>query len=141
MNIEEIKLLIQLMIENDLGELNIADGDKKISLKRGAASAPVVVSAPAAVPAAVIPAVAPADNMLEIRSPMVGTFYAASSPDSEPFAKVGSPVGDDTPVCIIEAMKVMNEIKSDVSGVIAEVCVKNAQPVEFGQILFRVKPA
>ena len=72
---------------------------------------------------------------------MVGTFYSAPSPDSDPYIRVGAPIGDDTVVCIVEAMKVMNEIQAEVAGTVAEVCVQNAQPVEFGQPLFRVKPA
>ena len=72
---------------------------------------------------------------------MVGTFYAAPGPDSDPFAKVGAGVSDDTTVCIVEAMKVMNEIKAECVGTIAEVCARNAQPVEYGQVLFRVKPS
>ncbi len=72
---------------------------------------------------------------------MVGTFYAAPSPDSEPYVAVGAAVGDDTVVCIIEAMKVMNEIKAECAGTIVEICVKNAQPVEYGQVLFRVRPS
>jgi acetyl-CoA carboxylase biotin carboxyl carrier protein len=71
---------------------------------------------------------------------MVGTFYAAPSPDSDPFAEVGMKVNGETVVCIVEAMKVMNEIKAEVSGTIAEICVKNAEPVEYGQVMFRVKP-
>ncbi|MBS3822029.1 MAG: acetyl-CoA carboxylase biotin carboxyl carrier protein, partial [Phycisphaerae bacterium] len=82
----------------------------------------------------------PKDNLVEITSPMVGTFYAAPSPDSEAFVKVGDFVGEESVVCIVEAMKVMNEIKAECSGTIAEVCVKNAEPVEFGHVLFRVKP-
>jgi acetyl-CoA carboxylase biotin carboxyl carrier protein len=89
-------------------------------------------------PAAPAPA---EEKFIEIKSPMVGTFYAAPSPDSEPFAKIGAAVVEDTTVCIVEAMKVMNEIKAECSGVIAEVCVKNAQPVEYGQVLFKVRPA
>ncbi|HAU36722.1 MAG TPA: acetyl-CoA carboxylase biotin carboxyl carrier protein, partial [Phycisphaerales bacterium] len=83
----------------------------------------------------------PAENLLEVKSPMVGTFYAAPSPDSEPYIAVGQAISDDSVVCIVEAMKVMNEIKAECAGTITEVCVKNAQPVEFGQVLFRVKPA
>ena len=71
---------------------------------------------------------------------MVGTFYAAPSPDSEPYVRVGAAVSDDSAACIVEAMKVMNEIKAECSGTIVEVCVKNAQPVEYGQVLFKVKP-
>jgi acetyl-CoA carboxylase biotin carboxyl carrier protein len=152
MNIDEIRQLVQLMVDNDLGELDITDGENKISLKRGrgVTAAPVITAVPAAAPAAPASAAAapapaapaaPAEKLIEILSPMVGTFYVAPSPDSEPFVAVGASVGDETPVCIIEAMKVMNEIKAECSGTIAQVCVKNAQPVEFGQVLFRVKPS
>ncbi len=148
MDIKDIKQLVRLMVENDLGELEIADGDSKVHLKRGSGAAPVITMAPAvhhavAAPAAaakVEAAEAPAENLIEIKSPMVGTFYSAPSPDSEAFVAVGSAVTDNAAVCIIEAMKVMNEIKAECSGTIREICVKNAQPVEFGQVLFRVKP-
>jgi acetyl-CoA carboxylase biotin carboxyl carrier protein len=149
MDIEEIKQLVQLMADNALSELNITDGEKQINLKRGgatvvaaqAALAPLALApAPAAAVAPAAPA-APADNYAEVRSPMVGTFYAAPSPDSEPFVKIGMSLNNDSPVCIIEAMKVMNEIRSECSGTVMEICVRNAQPVEFGQVLFRVKPA
>ncbi len=147
MDMEEIKQLVQLMVDNDLGELDITDGDKKISLKRGQSGVVSMVPAmAAAVPVASVgPAssAAPADyaeNLLEIKSPMVGTFYAAPSPDSDPYVAVGAAVGDESVVCIIEAMKVMNEIKAECNGTIAEICVKNAQPVEYGQVLFRVRP-
>jgi acetyl-CoA carboxylase biotin carboxyl carrier protein len=145
MDIREIKRLVELMVHNDLSELDISEGENKIHLKRGGAvvsAAPAVAPAsPVAAPAAsAAPAAAPADDKLvEIRSPMVGTFYAAPSPDSEPFVRVGAAVSDDNVVCIVEAMKVMNEIKAEHSGTIVEVCVKNAQPVEYGQVLFKVK--
>ncbi len=145
MNIRDIKSLIDLMVANDLTEVDIADGDSKVHLKRGgpAVSPSLPAALPAAAPAlaaAAAPAAeAPKENLLEIRSPMVGTFYAAPSPDSETYVKMGSAVGEDAVVCIIEAMKVMNEIRAEVAGVIAEICVKNAQPVEYGQVLFRVK--
>ncbi|HOF18214.1 MAG TPA: acetyl-CoA carboxylase biotin carboxyl carrier protein [Phycisphaerae bacterium] len=150
MDIKEIKQLIRLMVDNDLSELDIADGELEIHFKRGGASpAPIahsmapMVHAPVTAPiaAAAAPAAAkPADNLLEVKSPMVGTFYAAPSPDSEPYVAVGQSITDDSVVCIVEAMKVMNEIKAECAGTITEVCVKNAQPVEFGQVLFRVKP-
>ena len=150
MDIKDIRQLVRLMVENDLGELEIADGQDKVHLKRGAVQGAVVNVAPAAVhvsaaagaPAPAAKEEAPAaENLVEIKSPMVGTFYAAPSPDSEAYVEVGAAVSDNTVVCIIEAMKVMNEIRAECSGVIREVCVKNAQPVEFGQVLFRVKPA
>ena len=147
MDIDEIKQLVQLMVDNDLSELDIADGEKKIALKRGKAPAQIIAApamapalAPAAAPAQAAPA-EPAEKFIEIRSPMVGTFYAAPSPDSDPFVQSGTRISDDSVVCIIEAMKVMNEIKAECSGTIVEVCVRNAQPVEYGQVLFRVKPS
>jgi len=155
MEIKDIKQLIKLMVDNDLSEVDIEAGQDKVHLKRGsdvaAAPAPVASLPVAAAPAAAAPAEQaqpaaekaeePSDGLLEVKSPMVGTFYAASSPDSDPYVASGSNVGDETVVCIVEAMKVMNEIKAECSGTIAEMCVKNAQPVEFGQVLFRVKPA
>ncbi len=148
MNIDEIRELVRLMVENDLAEMDITLGENKVRLKKGPTGevmmAPVAHAAPMAAPIAAAgpaPAAAPAEKLLEIKSPMVGTFYAAPSPDSDVFVSVGSHVSDDSAVCIIEAMKVMNEIKAECSGQIAEVCVKNAQPVEYGQVLFRVRPA
>jgi acetyl-CoA carboxylase biotin carboxyl carrier protein len=151
----EVEFLMKMMVANDVTEVDIDDGKRRIALKRGAfvaaQAAPVAavpaaapVPAPAAAPAPSAPAEskdeAPKDDLLEITSPMVGTFYAAPSPDSDAYVKVGDSVGDDTVVCIVEAMKVMNEIKAECSGKIAEICVKNAEPVEFGQVLFRIKP-
>jgi acetyl-CoA carboxylase biotin carboxyl carrier protein len=96
---------------------------------------------PAAAPAAPVGAPAPAPSHLkEVKSPMVGTFYSAPEPGAEPYARVGARVSSGQTVCIIEAMKIMNEIESEFSGVIREVCVEDAQPVEFGQVLFRVDP-
>ena len=156
MDIKEIKRLVKLMIDNDLTEMNIVDGDQKISLKRGPGDQGRVIMDPAGLPAArpiaaTSAAVAngghqrividePESDLIEITSPMVGTFYSSSSPDTDAFVSVGDPVGDDTVVCIVEAMKVMNEIKAECSGRIAEICVRNAQPVEFGQVLFRLTP-
>jgi len=146
MNIKEIRQLVKLMIENGLTELDLAEGERKVHLKRGpepSLAAPAVASLPAVSEGpAPAPAAEPAaEALLEIRSPMVGTFYASSGPDSEPFVEVGSGVAEDSVVCIVEAMKVMNEIKADCAGTIAEICVRNEQPVEYGQVLFRVRPA
>jgi acetyl-CoA carboxylase biotin carboxyl carrier protein len=152
MKIEEIKELVRLMVENDLAELDITEGENKIRLRRsgggevtlgGPGQAPMLVPAPAPPATAAAPApgaAAAAEDLLEIRSPMVGTFYAAASPDSEPYVSLGSRVEEDTVVCILEAMKVMNEIKAECVGAVAEVCVRNVQPVEYGQVLFRVRP-
>jgi len=100
------------------------------------AMAPVGASAPAAAPAAA----PPVTNLVEVKSPMVGTFYKSPEPGSEAYVKVGSRVTTGQVVCIIEAMKIMNEIESEVQGVVREVCVENAQPVEFGQVLFQLDP-
>jgi len=149
MDIDEVRELIRLMVENDLAELDITEGENKIKLKRGASgevvpvamTAPVPVAAPAPA-AAAEPAVAePTEEYLDITSPMVGTYYSAPSPDEPDFVSVGDRVSADTVVCIVEAMKVMNEIKAEIAGEIVEVCVENAQPIEYGQVLFKVKPA
>lgn len=148
MNLDEIRELIRLMVDNNLGELDVSEGDNKIRLKRGSTgevvvmpAAPAPVAAPVAVPAQAAAPAAPAEKFLEIKSPMVGTFYAAPSPESDAYVSNGANIGPETVVCIIEAMKVMNEIKAEVSGQVVEICAKNAQPVEYGQVLFRVKPA
>lgn len=155
MDLKEIKQLLKLMDEHGLTEFTLERADEKLMLKRaghGVALAPALVSLPApalaapAAPAAPAPlavaAPAPAkedDAVRAITSPMVGTYYAAPSPDSEPYAHVGGNVGPDTVVCIIEAMKIMNEIKAELNGTITQVCVKSGQPVEFGQVLFKVR--
>ena len=144
MDIDEIRELIRLMVDNDLAELDVTDGESKIRLRRGSGGEVVGVPAAANAPpaaAAAAEAAEPAADLIEIRSPIVGTFYAAADPESEPYVSVGSTVGADSVVCIIEAMKVMNEIKAEHAGEIVDICVKNVQPVEYGQVLFRVRPA
>ena len=146
----KLRELIKLMTENDLCELDLRDKDEQVTLRRAspqAAPAPgpgmYVPSSAAPVAHAASPAELPgagASGLVEIKSPMVGTFYASSSPDAESFAKVGSSVGPDTVVCIIEAMKVFNEIKAETFGRIEKVLVTSGQAVEFGQPLFLVKP-
>ncbi len=153
MKIEEIKTIVKLMSENDLTEFKIESEDMTLCLRRGSqtAAAPILaqtVAAPAVIPAAA-PAVAPAvaaapvaaapaavDATKTIESPIVGTFYRSSAPGAEPMVKVGSKVDPETVVCIVEAMKVMNEIKAEKSGIVKEILVENGQPVEFGQPLF-----
>ena len=145
MEIKDIKLLIDLMRKNDLSVFKMEKEGFKITLKRGAE--PVITVAPASVatvgalPFAPSSASAPeiAGTFKEIVSPMVGTFYAKASPESKPYVCAGQQVTPETVVCIIEAMKVMNEIKAEVSGTIAEVCVESGTAVQFGQPLFRVK--
>jgi acetyl-CoA carboxylase biotin carboxyl carrier protein len=153
-DLKKIKELVALMVENDLVEVEIIDGDNKIALKRPQSSAPVIttvpivaphypatVPTPAAVPQAAATAQpAPDDNLIDIKSPIVGTFYSAPSPDSDPYVKVGVDVNPETVVCIIEAMKVMNEIKAEISGTVARIMVANGQAVEYGQVLFKVRP-
>ncbi len=166
MDIKHIRELIKLMKENDLTEIRINEGEEKLLLKRGTgdiiqvAQAPVQYQSAAPAPPAgqtVSPSASVASeaqgsaqvqptesdnsgNYVTIDSPMVGTFYAAPAPDADPYVKVGDKVTPDTVVCIVEAMKVMNEIKAEVSGTIEKILVNNAEPVEFGQPLFQVKP-
>ncbi|MBR6021287.1 MAG: acetyl-CoA carboxylase biotin carboxyl carrier protein [Kiritimatiellae bacterium] len=141
MELEKIKGIVEFMRENGLVELSVEDAEGKVSLKREGAA---VAAAPAAVPVASAPA-ASAGRGGEtagetIKSPLVGTFYRSSSPDADPFVKVGSVVGPNTVVCIVEAMKVMNEIKAGVSGKVSKVLLENASPVQYGQPLFLVEP-
>jgi len=146
--LKEIRTLIDLMKKNGLTVFKMERDGFKITLKSGhdASGSPVIhhtVTAPAqvaqaaAAPAEAKPAIDP--NLKEIKSPMVGTFYASPSPESPAFVEAGTPVGAETVVCIIEAMKVMNEIKAEITGTVVEVCVENGKPVQFGQVLFRVK--
>ena len=150
MDMQQIKSVIGLMREENLSEFAIEEDGFKLSLKRGGVAplAPVA-AAPAAAAPAPAPAAAPAaasapspdDGLEKIKAPLVGTFYRASSPDADPFVKVGSTVTKDTVVGIIEAMKVMNEIKAETSGVVKKVLVDNAMAVQYGQPLFLVGKA
>jgi acetyl-CoA carboxylase biotin carboxyl carrier protein len=147
--LRKLKQLIQLMKDNELSELDIRDKEEQVTLKRGGGGpvqyvpAATTPAAPPAAPAADVPAAEPSaadQGLVELTSPMVGTFYAASSPDAEPFVRVGATVDAEKVVCIIEAMKVFNEIKAEMSGTIEKVLVSNGQAVEFGQPMFLVKP-
>jgi len=159
-DIRKLKELVRLMVENDLTELDIRDEQETVTVKRpGLHATPQVFAAPVlgtamapgmapgmaagmAAPAPHHAAPAPVKEVLPaIESPMVGTFYAAAGPDKAPFISVGSLVGPDTTVCLIEAMKIFNEIKAETSGTVEEVLVKGGQPVEFGQPLFRIRPS
>jgi len=153
MEIKDIKRIVEMMKDNDLSEFTMKDDNFELSMKRGSDEAPQVVyasapvAAPAAVPAAAAPAApaaAPAasedDGLIEIPSPIVGTFYRKPAPDADNFVSVGSEVSEDSVVCIVEAMKVMNEIKADVKGVIKKILVDDAAPVQYGQPLFLVEP-
>ena len=145
MDLKKVKELIDLMKENDLVELEIAEGHSKVHLKRPGADIPVMhqipmAAAPVAPSAATEPAEAKDDGLVKIISPIVGTFYQAGSPDSDPYVNSGDKVSSDTVVCIIEAMKVLNEIKAETSGTIVEVCCRDGEAVEYGQVLFKVRP-
>jgi acetyl-CoA carboxylase biotin carboxyl carrier protein len=122
------------------GSVSGASGPVVVTAAAPTAAAPVAPAAGGGSAAPAPSAAAPAVALLEIKSPMVGTFYKAPEPGAEAYAKVGTRVASGQVVCIIEAMKIMNEIEAEVQGVIREVCVENAQPVEFGQVLFRVDP-
>ncbi len=145
MNIKEIKEMIQLMNENGLSEIEIEKDGLKIRLRKGAGGAvessvvhvAAAVPAPRSAPAAPAPA-APAGRA-PIKSPMVGTFYASPAPDAAPFVQPGSTVEVGQVICIIEAMKLMNEIKAEVRGKVTEILVNNGDPVEFGQPLFVIE--
>ena len=147
MDLKEIKELIALMRRNDLSVFKMEKEGFKITLKKGTDFQPVIATAAPIAPAAAAPAAAvsaadaPKDeaSLREITSPMVGTFYGSASPESPAYVSVGQEVTEDTVVCIIEAMKVMNEIKAEVRGVIAEVVAENGKPVQYGQALFKVR--
>lgn len=162
MDLKDIKAIIDLMKKNSVSEFELEKEDFKIKLKRspvGGVAAPVtyeeaplvtyapplaisqVASAPAvsgSAPAAAAPAANSGEQ--EIKSPMIGTFYRSPSPEAGPYVEVGMEVTPDTVVCIIEAMKVMNEIKAEARGVITQILIENAKPVEFGQPLFKIRP-
>jgi acetyl-CoA carboxylase biotin carboxyl carrier protein len=149
-DIKEIKTIIDLMKKNDLLVFEIEKEGFRIKLQRGpSGQAGAVPALPMAVPpkaataptesAPALPRAIESVPLKEIVSPMVGTFYRAGSPDASPFVDVGKTVTEETVVCIIEAMKVMNEIKAETGGVIAEVVAENGKPVQFGQVLFKVR--
>ncbi|MEO0453214.1 MAG: acetyl-CoA carboxylase biotin carboxyl carrier protein [Verrucomicrobiota bacterium] len=150
MELKQIKTIIDLMTKNQLSEFELEKEDFKIRIaKGGAASGPVITQQAAPVPvSSAVPGsesasseAAPVAEGITINSPMVGTFYRSPSPDSPPFVDIGASVNEETSVCIIEAMKVMNEIKAELKGAVLEVLVENGKPVEFGQPLFRIKPS
>ena len=146
-NLDQLKELIEMMEKHGLTEVHLRHGSEQWRLRRGghevvpAVPAPVAYAPPPAVAAPAAPEeVAPASNLIEIKSPIVGTFYSSPSPEDPPFVQVGATVGHDTVVCIVEAMKVFNQITADTSGTIAEMLVENGDPVESGLPLFRVRP-
>jgi acetyl-CoA carboxylase biotin carboxyl carrier protein len=154
LELKDIKAVIDLMKKNDLSVFEMEKDGFKLKLQKGAGDQTLFAPPANGLPPAALPAMAPAPvspaappvpetekgaSLREIVSPMVGTFYRAGSPESPPFADIGKEVTEETVVCIIEAMKVMNEIKAEIKGVIAEVVAENGKPVQFGQVLFRVR--
>jgi acetyl-CoA carboxylase biotin carboxyl carrier protein len=153
-DLKDIKAIIDLMKKNDLSVFELEKDGFKLKLQKGINGQPILTAPITLAPSAPVPSAPGTQGVVEpapaaekpdagplkdIVSPMVGTFYGASSPDGPPFVDVGKQVDEDTVVCIIEAMKVMNEIKAETSGVIAEVVAENGKPVQFGQVLFRVR--
>jgi acetyl-CoA carboxylase biotin carboxyl carrier protein len=159
MNQKELKELIEFLIEKDISEFELERGDVKVRIKRGGDAATVIThampvapmamaappaqptsSAPASAPAAPAPPAAAEEGLHTVKSPIVGTYYESPAPGSLPFVKAGDQVAAGQVICIIEAMKLMNEIESDASGEIVKVLVNNGQPVEYGQPLFSIRP-
>ena len=149
MDIRKIKKLIELLEESNIGELEIREGEETVRISRNGvmpmmaapmayAHAPAPVAAPAAAPVAEAPAAKPALSGHIVRSPMVGTFYRAPSPDSPPFAEVGQSVKVGDVLCIVEAMKMMNQIEADKAGVVQAILVDDGAPVEFDQPMFTI---
>ena len=150
-DVRTVKSLVALMAQHDLSEIALRDGVQRLRIRRGALHAPIVshvaLPQPAPVPAAPVQAAKPVEatpakpgrKLIDIKSEAVGTFYAKPNPESPPFITVGAKVTPSTVICQLEAMKIFNEVQAGVSGTIAEVCVDNQSPVEFGQVLFRVE--
>ena len=158
MELKDIKAIIDLMKKNSITEFELEEKDSKLRLKRGLSGVssaaqgdesvqmiPMPVAAPLALSASAVTAPAPLpvanSGEIDIKSPMIGTFYRSPSPESASYVEVGTEVNPETVVSIIEAMKVMNEIKAEVKGVITQILVENGKPVEFGQPMFKVRPS
>ena len=146
MDIRKVKKLIELLDESGIAEIEITEGEESVRITRHSPHVPMVQAAPVAAPVAFAPAAAPAapaapaaepeEEGSVVSAPMVGTYYSAPSPGSPPFVQVGDHVNEGDPLCIIEAMKMMNQIDAEVSGTIKSMRVQNGEPVEYGQILF-----
>jgi len=147
MNLKELKEMINLMNENGLNELEMERDGLKIRIKKGPSGfqQEIIHTAPAAAPMPQTQAEpaggAKAANTIEIKAPMVGTFYRAPSPEAPPYVEKGQDIAEGDVICIIEAMKLMNEIKSEVRGKVIDIQIENGNPIEFGQVLFVVEPA
>ena len=157
MRSDEIRELIRIVEESEIEEIEISEWGKKIRIsKRAGIAAPLAAGIPGAPVAATAPPLAAADkkdggdsasaeeditDLVPVTSPMVGTYYSAPAPDADPYVKVGDRIGKGTVVCIVEAMKLMNEIRSEVDGRLVKILVENGQPVEYGQTIFLLTPA
>lgn len=158
MELKDIKAIIDLMKKNSITEFELEEKDSKLRLKRGLSGSgpvaqtddsaqlmttqlPIMAASPPVPSVALIAAPAVNSGEIDIKSPMIGTFYRSPSPESTSYVEVGTEVNAESVVCIIEAMKVMNEIKAEVKGVITQILLENGKPVEFGQPLFKVRPA
>jgi len=146
MNIKKVEEVIRLMEKYQLSEITVEEDGVKIHLRKGESGQiekTIRVPSPVLTPKEEMAAAEkiPAKNVVEIKAPMVGTFYRSPSPDSKPFVEVGNRINEGDVLCIIEAMKLMNEIKSEVKGKIVDTLVNNGEPIEFGQVLFLVEPA
>ena len=149
MDTEEIKELIQIVEDSQINELEITEGDNKVRISKGGVAQPAAIAIPPQPQPLQAPAVEAsqdtaekenlASNLKQIVSPMVGTFYRAPAPDADPFVDIGHTVSVGQTVCIVEAMKLMNEIGSDYNGVVKQILIENAQPVEYGQPLFLIE--
>ncbi len=146
MDIRKVKKLIELLDESGIAEIEITEGEESVRISRYSQNPPAVVAAPVAAPVAVAaplaaaavaaPAAEPEETGFQVEAPMVGTFYGSSSPGSAPYVQVGDRVNEGDTLCIIEAMKMMNQIEADVGGVIKSIRMQNGEPVEYGQTLF-----
>lgn len=145
MDIRKIKKLIEIIEESDIAELEITEGEESVRISRYSSTAPaatpLAITAPAAAPAAAQPSEPEEEKITGhvVKSPMVGTFYRSASPGAKPFVDVGLAVNTGDTLCIIEAMKILNQIESDASGTVTKILVENAQPVEYGQPLFVIE--
>ena len=153
MDLRKLKTLIDLVSESNISELEITEADGKVRIVKAdpnlvmqpvqqmvaAPAQPIPVAVPAAAPAPAAPPAEPVAAVHAVKSPMVGTFYMSASPGAKPFVEIGSAVKEGDPICIIEAMKIMNEIEADTSGTITKILVENGQAVEFGQAMFVIE--
>ena len=150
MDIRKVKKLIELLEQSSIGEIEVKEGDDTVRISRAGGATPV--EPPAATAAKNVPVEGKDDpaeatsetassHLYDVEAPMVGTFYRSPSPDDSPFVEVGSKVKKGEPLCIIEAMKMMNHIEAPVTGSVEEILVENAEPVEFGQVIIRIDPS